>query len=252
MSSSNPVAWLRPFGAHLLDLLLPPNCLACDAPVDADGQFCLPCFRQANFISAPFCKQCGVPLPFGFGATGLCQLCSAEPPAFSQARAALRYDALSRRLILPFKYSDRTDAANGLALLMARAGAGLLAEAELLVPVPLHKSRLRQRRYNQAALLAAALGRIAKKPVLPDALIRNRATVALGPLGLAERRSELDGAITVRSTRLSGLAGKRILLIDDVMTSGSTANACAIALSAAGARRIDVLTAARVPDPRLD
>jgi ComF family protein len=252
MLSSNLISWLRPFGGHVLDMLLPPNCLACDAPVDADGQFCLPCFRKANFISAPFCRQCGVPLPFGFGASGLCQLCSTEPPAFTQARAALRYDELSRRLILPFKYSDRTDAANGLALLMARAGAGLLAEAELLIPVPLHKTRLRQRRYNQAALLAAALGRIAKIPVQPDALIRNRATIALGPLNLVERRAELDGAIMARPSRASGLAAKRILLIDDVMTSGSTANACAITLLAAGARRVDVLTAARVPDPRLE
>jgi ComF family protein len=250
MLSSNFVSWLRPFGAHVLDLLLPPNCLACDAPVDADGQFCLPCFRRANFISAPFCRQCGVPLPFGLGTNGLCQLCGDDPPSFTQARAALRYDDLSRRLILPFKYSDRTDAANGLALLMARAGASLLAKADMLVPVPLHKTRLRQRRYNQAALLAAALGRIGKIPVQLDALVRSRATVALGPLSLVERRTELDGAITARSSRASGLASQRILLIDDVMTSGSTANACAVALLAAGALQVDVLTAARVPDPR--
>ena len=252
MLSSNLIAWLRPFGMQVLDLLLPPNCLACDAPVDADGQFCLPCFRKANFISAPICPQCGVPLPFGPKGGLHCQLCSADSPAFSRARAALRYDELTRRLILPFKYADRTDAAFGLALLMARAGNSLLANAEFLVPVPLHVSRLRQRRYNQAALLAAALGRIAKIPALQDALIRKRATVPLGPLGLAERRSELDGAISVRPRRISGVAGKRVVLIDDVMTSGSTANACAIALLAAGAANVDVLTAARVPDPRLD
>jgi ComF family protein len=251
MPERNLISWLRPLGMHVLDILLPPNCLACDAPVDADGQFCLPCFRQTNFISAPFCPHCGVPLPFGPGAGRLCQACSAEPPAFGQARAALRYDALSRRLILPFKYADRTDAAHGLALLMARAGGALLEQAELLVPVPLHVSRLRQRRYNQAALLAAALGRIAKRPALPDALIRNRATTALGPLDLVERRAELDGAIAVRAGLLSRIAGKRVLLIDDVMTSGSTAQACALALLAAGAAEVNVLTAARVPDPRL-
>jgi ComF family protein len=250
MFERNLISWLRPFGIHVLDTLLPPNCLACDAPVDADGQFCLPCFRKANFISAPFCPQCGVPLPFAVG-TGLCQLCVTLAPAFTQARAALRYDDLTRRLILPFKHSDRTEAARGLAVLMARAGAGLLAKADILVPVPLHKSRLRQRRYNQSALLASALGRIAKRPTLQDALIRLRPTVPLGPLSLFERRAELEGAISVRRGRASRLAARTILLIDDVMTSGATANACATALLKAGAVQVNVLTAARVPDPRL-
>jgi ComF family protein len=250
MLSSQFVSWLKPFGMHVLDLLLPPNCLGCDSPVDADGQFCLPCFRKANFISAPLCRQCGVPLAFAAGAGGFCQPCAAAPPAFTRARAALRYDAFARHLILPFKYADRTDAARGLALLMSRAGAGLLADAQILVPVPLHKSRLRQRRFNQSALLAAELSRIAGRPVLQDALIRYRATIPLGPLGLRERQAELTGAIAARPGRVPRLAAKHILLIDDVMTSGATANACAVALLEAGAAQVNVLTAARVPDPR--
>jgi ComF family protein len=163
----------------------------------------------------------------------------------------LRYDELSKRLILPFKY-DRTESARGIAKLMARAGAPLLLQADLLVPVPLHAARLRQRRYNQAALLAAALGRMAGRKVAPDALVRTKATPPLGGLGLENRRAVLDGAIAVRPGRGGALAGKVVLLIDDVMTSGSTADACARALLGAGAACVNVLTAARVADPRFD
>ncbi len=160
----------------------------------------------------------------------------------------MRYDDAAKRLILPFKYADRTEAAGGLAVLMLKAGAALLARADVLVPVPLHISRLRQRRYNQAALLANAIGRMARKPVIPDALVRRRATVPLGPLGFEARRLALQDSIAVRTKQLGG---KHILLIDDVMTSGATAHECARILLLAGALRVDVLTAARVPDPRL-
>ncbi len=181
------------------------------------------------------------------GAGRICGVCEAAPPAFAQARAALRYDAMAKQLILPFKYADRTDVARGLARLMARAGARLLERADVLAPVPLHKTRLRARRYNQAALLAAALGRIGARPVLQDALERLRPTAPLGKLGVAERRTALAGTIGVRRD----VAGKRVLLVDDVMTSGATADACARALRDAGATYVDVLVAARVPDPRL-
>jgi ComF family protein len=241
---------LKPLGQAVLDTLLPPQCLACDTPVASDGQFCMLCFAQVNFITKPFCASCGVPFAFGdaAGQNGVCPLCEALPPAFSQSRAALHYDRMAKDLILPFKYADRTEHARGLALLMAKAGAALLNRADILVPVPLHVSRLRQRRYNQSALLAICLGRISGKPVLPDALIRVRATVPLGPLGSDARRDELRDAIQVRR---AGVSSKSVLLIDDVMTSGATANACARALAGAGAARVDVLTAARVPDPRL-
>ncbi len=196
----NLLAAMKPVGLAVLDSLLPPACLACDAPVGADGQFCLPCFRRANFVSAPLCASCGVPLPFGAyaGVEEICGVCEASPPAFSQARAALRYDEMAKGLILPFKYADRTDLSRGLARLMARAGAKLLERAEVVVPVPLHVRRLRQRRYNQAALLAGELGRMARKPVLQDALARVRETVPLGPLAAAARREVLVGTISVR------------------------------------------------------
>ena len=170
------------------------------------------------------------------------------PPAFTRARAALRYDEVAQRLILPFKYADRTEAARGIARLMHRPGAELLAAADVLVPVPLHKSRLRTRRYNQAALLARELARRTARLCIPDALIRQRATAPLAGMDLAARRAEMQDAISVRP----GFAAnaKHVLLIDDVMTSGTTANACALALLEAGAAQVDVLTAARVADPR--
>ncbi len=237
---------------RVLDTLLPPNCLACDTPVEDDGQFCLSCFRGANFVSAPMCAQCGVPLPYGAaaGAEGKCGRCEAVPPAFAQARAALRYDETAKKLILPFKYADRTESARGLARLMRRPGADMLAAADVLVPVPLHKARLRGRRYNQAALLALELARLTRRPCVPDALVRQKHTAPLERMSLVQRQAELHEAIRLRPG--FAVAGKYVLLIDDVMTSGTTANACAHALLAAGAKRVDVLTAARVADPRFE
>ena len=243
---------MKPLLQRVLDTLLPPGCLACDAPVDDDGQFCLSCFRIANFVSAPMCVQCGVPLPHGglAGEGGLCPHCAARPPAFTQARAALRYDETAKKLILPFKYADRTEMARGLARLMRRPGALMLTAADVLVPVPLHKARLRARRYNQAALLACELARLGGRRCVPDGLIRQKHTVALEGLNVAQRQAELAGAIVLRPG--FDVAGLHVLVIDDVMTSGTTAGACAHALLAAGARRVDVLTAARVADPRFE
>jgi predicted amidophosphoribosyltransferase len=133
--------------------------------------------------------------------------------------------------------------------MIVRAGAVLLDEAEVLVPVPLHRWRLFRRRYNQAALLAQAVGALAQRPVVVDGLVRSRRTSALGTKGAGERRQELDGAFAVRPRRRVALAGRRVLLVDDVMTSGATAEACTRALLAAGAAQVDVLVAARVPEP---
>jgi ComF family protein len=246
------LAWRA--GRALLDLLLPPRCVACDASVAAPGLLCPDCFRKTGFITEPFCIRCGV--PFANAALGglehLCPACRAAAPVFRHARAALRYDAQGRRLILPFKHADRTELAAVLAPHMARAGAALLRDADLLVPVPLHRGRLFRRRYNQAALLAKAVGRIASRPTLPDALRRDRATASLGEKSATERAAEVAGAFAVRPSRAHAITDKHVLLIDDVMTSGATANACADALLAAGATSVDVLVAARVPDPRLN
>ena len=254
--------WLMRAPGLALNLLLPPQCICCDAPVEAQGELCADCFRHTDFITEPCCTHCGVPFTStaqgGYqpdvqgGAAALCPSCLESPPLFGRARAALRYNAQGRRLILPLKHADRPELAKMLAPRMARAGAALLRQADLLVPVPLHRRRLFRRRYNQAALLAAAVSRISGVPTLSDALVRPRATVSLDDRSPAERTAVVRDAFTIRPARAALLAGKSVVLIDDVMTSGATANACTATLLAGGARCVDVLVAARVPDPRLN
>ncbi|MGK7866255.1 ComF family protein [Falsiroseomonas sp. E2-1-a20] len=244
---------LARLGGGLLDALLPPHCLTCEAAVERQGTQCGDCFRQLARLTAPFCARCGVPFLHAgqAGPGGLCPSCLARPPAYGMARAALRYDAGAQRLILPFKHGDRTDLAAPLAEKMAQAGAALLAGCDLIVPVPLHWRRLLSRRYNQAALLAQRLARLAGRPCIPDLLRRSRPTPPLGDLGAAQRAALLAGAFRLTARGARRVAGRRVLLVDDVMTSGATAEACARALLAAGAASVDVLAAARVPDPRL-
>jgi ComF family protein len=228
-----------------LDVVLPAQCLACTEPAESTGQLCATCFAGASFITAPFCSQCGLPLA---EPAPLCTACDWAPPSFRAARAALRYGPAAKRLILPFKYADRPEAAAGLAKLLLRPGAELLARADVLVPVPLHKRRLAARGYNQAGELARSLGRLTGKPVLIDALIRTRATHPLAELDQHDREIALRGAIAIRPSRAKALFGRAILLIDDVLTSGATASSCASALYDHGATAVDVLALARVAD----
>ncbi|WP_426957174.1 ComF family protein [Muricoccus radiodurans] len=240
----------------VLDALLPPTCLACDASVLEQGTVCAACFRGMHLLGAPMCDRCGVPFEHAGqgerqGGALLCPGCVAAPPAFDAARAAFAYSDVIGRVILPMKHADRPDLARHLARHMASAGAGLLARAELIVPVPLHRWRLWTRQYNQAALLARHLGRAAGRPVLPDALRRVRATRPLGGLSAAGRAVAVEGAFVIARRAIHRVAGRRVLLVDDVLTSGATAGACARVLLRAGASAVDVLAAARVPDPRL-
>ena len=236
---------------YCVDSLLPPQCPLCRSFVDGPHKLCGACFGRMNFITAPHCLRCG--LAFATlgeaGPQGECLSCLRRPPQFCRARAALRYDDAAQPLILPFKHADRTEMAPVLAAMMARAGAALLAEADAILPVPLYRARLIARRYNQAALLAACLARHASRPWLPDTLMRHRSTTPLGKLSAAARRQEVSDAFEVRPSRRSAIQGKRLLLVDDVMTSGATASACAAAALEAGAAAVDVLVAARVPAP---
>lgn len=214
--------------------------------VDAPGMLCPVCWGGLAFLAAPLCDACGRPFPFSVETGALCGACLRARPDWDRARAALVYDDRSRRLILGFKHADRTDAASAFGRWLARAGRDLTQTADMIVPVPLHPFRLWRRRYNQAALLALAVGRMCGKPVKVDLLRRLRATPPQGRLGRAERARNVEGAFALRKGAALGIQGKRVLLVDDVLTSGATAGACARLLKAHGAQAVDLLTLARV------
>jgi len=235
-------AMARRLAGAALDLLLPPRCLKCGAAVTAAHALCPACWRGITFLGAPCCACCGLPFDYELGPEALCAACARELPAYARARAALRYDEESRRLILAFKHGDRLHLAPALAGWMRRAGAALLAEADIIVPVPLHWTRLFARRYNQAAILAHALG-AGGPPVLADALLRRRRTPSQGKRNAVARRRNVAGAFAAHPGR--AVAGKRVLLVDDVLTTGATVAECARVLKRAGAASVDVLTLAR-------
>jgi ComF family protein len=232
----------------LLDTLLPPQCLGCNAVVDTPGALCASCFGRVTFITRPHCETCGVPLENPVVEDVICGACLRDRPSYDRARAAFVYDGDSKALVLRLKHGDRTDTAAHLAKWLARAGADLVHACGLIAPVPLHRWRLLMRAYNQSALLANALGRLTAKPVVPDALKRCKPTPSQGGLDRGARRRNVARAFTVQ--RPQRVAGKRVLLIDDVLTTGATVDACARTLRAAGAAAVDVLVLARVPAPR--
>jgi len=236
----------RGLGRLALDTLLPPRCLACGLVVDEPGTLCAGCWRDTAFLAPPLCAACGHPFEFDLGPDALCGACAAEPPAFARARAVMAYNDASKRLLLGFKHGDRSEGAPAYAAWMARAGAALLEDAEVIAPVPLHRWRLFARRYNQAALLAHALGRLSGLPVVPDLLQRRRNSPPQGRLSRVARQRNVAGAFAANPKRRESLKGRRVLLIDDVLTTGATAEACAAVLRRAGAAAVDVLVLARV------
>ncbi len=243
-------AFLRGVAERALDFLLPPHCVGCDTRVLRQGSLCPDCFSAITFIGEPFCDQCGLAFSSRDQTAGTCAGCVRSRPAFRRARAPFEYGEGIKRLILPFKHGDRPILAKAFAPHMARAGSALLAGGPMLVPVPLHRLRLFERRYNQAALLARAVADIAGCQTGLDVLRRMRATPSLDDRSAAERAELLEGAFAVRPRWRESLAGRDVVLIDDVMTSGATANACARVLIATGAANVDVLVAARVPIER--
>lgn len=244
--------WRRA-GRGLVDLLFPPLCIACREHVSEPGSLCAECWRSITFLDGPACARCGLPFELDPGGETLCAGCHARPPAFDKARAAMRYDEKSRKPILALKHADRLDLAPGFARWLSRTGRELLAETDVIMPVPLHPFRLWTRRYNQSAELARALAKGADKPLDLFALRRIRATPSQGAMQSAKaRRRNVRGAFRVRPERKAAIAGRAILVVDDVFTTGATADACARALKRAGAAKVLVLALARVVRPLAD
>ncbi len=238
-------AFARRLADAALNTLYPPTCLACRAATDAHGALCPRCWSAMRFIERPFCERLGTPFEHDLGEGLLSPQAMADPPVFSRARAVARFeDGPARTLAHRLKYSDRAELARPIARWMARAGADILAGADLLAPVPLHPLRLWRRRFNQAAALAREISRETGKPCDLSALLRVKATPSQVGLSRAQRAENVQGAF--RAADGAPVRGMNVVLVDDVLTSGATANAASRALLRAGAKRVDVLVFARV------
>jgi ComF family protein len=230
-----------------LDIALPTLCVSCREPVDGEG-VCASCWAKLSFIAPPYCPRLGIPFVYDPGPELLSMEAIASPPAYQRGRAAVRYDEVARTLVHALKYQDRTDLAPAMGRWMARAGHELLESADMLIPVPLHWRRGWSRRYNQSGALAHVVARQSGVKLRGDLLRRLRATEQQVGLSRPQRASNVQGAFGVSADRRSDIHGRRVVLIDDVLTSGATVDACARALLRAKAAQVDVLVFARVVD----
>lgn len=241
--------WGKAVWHGVLGALTPAHCLVCHAPgLDQPG-LCVECWQKLRFLDEPVCDVMGTAFAYDQGEGALSAVALASPPVWDRSRSAVVFDDHSKEIVHAFKYGDRGEAGAFMARMMARAGRKLLAEADLIVPVPLHWTRLWKRRFNQAAVLAQRLGKISGKPFEPQALKRVRATPQQVGLDAEARAKNMRRAFGLASGAPEKITGKTVLLVDDVRTTGATVSACAEVLKAGGAARVDVLSFALVDAP---
>jgi len=234
-------SYLKPWVHQCVDIILPPLPLfKRSGQSEADGTL----WANIRFLDEPCCMACGFPFEYDLGEHALCGQCIARRPAYDKARSAFIYDDNSRKPILAFKHGGRTEGLSMFGAQMARAGRHLLSEADVLVPVPLHRSRLLKRRFNQSALLARAIHRHCGVAMNTDVLMRHKNTLSQGGQTLSGRRRNVSGAFTLHNPQ--DIAGKTVILIDDVFTTGATLEACARILRKAEVKAVHALTLARV------
>jgi len=241
---------LMAVGTAVVDAVLPPRCAACRAVTASDAGFCPECWTKLDFLVGAACSRCDVPFEIPQGEGALCGRCLSDPPPYSRVHVPLAYGEVSRSIVMRLKYGRRT----GFARLMARLIAGTIQRGEgdgeppLIVPVPLHRWRLWHRGFNQSVEVGRQLSRITGWPMAVDTLVRHRRTPPLRGLGRTARARTVQGAFSIKAEAHSGIAGRRVLLIDDVYTTGATVAACAKVLIKAGAAVVEVAAFARVVD----
>jgi ComF family protein len=233
-------------GSGVVDLALPPQCLACDRHVATEGALCTMCWGGFRLIERPYCQRLGIPFAYDLGPDALSAEAIADPPPFERCRAVADFDDLARHLVHGLKYRDHGELAHWMGQWMARAGADVLADADLIVPVPLHRFRLWMRRFNQSAALAQVIAARSGRRFAPTLLRRVRATAQQVGLSATERDKNVRGAFRVSGEDKAAIAGRRVLLVDDVYTTGATVKAATRALLRGGAGAVDVLVFARV------
>jgi ComF family protein len=227
----------------IADLALPPRCPGCGAVTTDDHRFCVTCWAGMRFLAPPWCATCHLPFDYDRGPEARCAACEQRPPRHAGIRAAVAYGDVARTVALRLKYGGRTAFAETVGRQMARL---LPDDADLLVPVPLHRWRLWSRGFNQAALIAASLGRIGGIPHDPFVLRRLKATAPLRGMGARARARAVAGVFAIAPARRANLCGRHVVLVDDIHTSGATSDACTRILLRAGAARVTILCWARV------
>lgn len=228
------------------DMLYPPVCLGCGMLTDRHGGVCATCWTSLSFVEKPYCPILGTPFSHDMGEAIVSPDAIVDPPHFDRARAAVLYDGIAQSLVHALKYRDRTDLARTMAAWMLRASEGHVERCDAIVAIPLHRWRLVRRKFNQSAELARSLAALSGRPFLPASLVRHRPTRQQVGLGARQRQENVRGAFSISESGKAALFGRRVVLVDDVYTTGATVNAAARVLRAAGATDVTVLTFARV------